>query len=107
MPAITIIKIFRLHLTYSIICNKFTIGFKSIYIHLESITACYGASVLTACVIDLGADTIKINCIDEGEVIPGTYVKKNFGGSDITQILSRVLVKKSLVTPLAKTQKIM
>ena len=57
--------------------------------HLESVTACYGASVITACVIDIGSDSVKVSCVDEGVILPGTIVKKLFGGSDFNLMLYR------------------
>jgi hypothetical protein len=30
------------------------IGFKKIYIHMESVMACFGTAVSSACVVDIG-----------------------------------------------------
>ncbi len=45
------------------------LAFKSIYLHLESIVACYGATVSSACVVDIGAETLNICCVDEGLIV--------------------------------------
>ena len=53
------------------------IGFSKVYLHLEPIVACYGATITTATVvgfllfllfllIDLGAEKINVCCVDEG-----------------------------------------
>lgn len=50
------------------------LAFKSIYLHLESIVACYGATVSSACVVDIGAETLNICCVDEGIIVSGRHL---------------------------------
>ena len=38
----------------------------------ESLAATYGAGISNACVVDIGAVTTSIACVDEGLVIPDT-----------------------------------
>lgn len=38
----------------------------------ESLAATYGAGISSACVVDIGATTVSIACVDEGMVIPET-----------------------------------
>ena len=71
-----------------------TLEFKYIYIHLESILACFGACLSQACVVDLGFEKITISCVDEGLILPGTTIKKCFGGADLDQVFIRLLQKK-------------
>lgn len=46
-------------------------GFKQIYIHLESVLACFGLNQQSACIVDIGSDKINICCVDEGVILPG------------------------------------
>lgn len=54
--------------------------FKYIYLHLESVMACFGACLSQACVVDIGHQKINVSCVDEGLILPNTTIKKNFGG---------------------------
>jgi len=47
-------------------------GFKQLCVQQESLAATYGAGISSACVVDIGATTVSIACIDEGMVIPET-----------------------------------
>ena len=38
----------------------------------ESLAATYGAGISNACVVDIGATTTSIACVDEGLVLPDT-----------------------------------
>lgn len=75
-----------------------TLEFKYIYIHLESILACFGACLSQACVVDLGYEKVTISCVDEGLILPGTTIRKCFGGSDLDQAFVRILGRKHCVS---------
>jgi actin-related protein 8 len=47
----------------------FTLGFKSIMIHQESVLASYAMAVPSACVVDIGATKTTVCSIDEGIII--------------------------------------
>lgn len=66
------------------------IGFKKMYIHLESIMACFGTAVSSACVVDIGHEKISVCCVDEGVILPRTLVRKNFGSKDLSKILTKI-----------------
>jgi actin-related protein 8 len=70
--------------------------FKSIYLHLESVLACFGTSVPSACVVDIGYEKISICCVDEGVILPGTVIRKNFGSKHINEMLLHTLVSRKL-----------
>jgi actin-related protein 8 len=73
--------------------------FKSFYMHLESVLACFGTSVPSACVIDIGYEKISICCVGEGLILPGTMVRKNYGSKHINDMLPYILqTRKLLVT---------
>lgn len=66
------------------------IGFRKLYIHLESIMACFGTAVSSACVVDIGHEKISVCCVDEGVILPKTLIRKNFGSKDISKILAKI-----------------
>jgi actin-related protein 8 len=70
------------------------IGFKKLYIHMESVMACFGTAVSSACVVDIGHEKINICCVDEGVVLPRTLVRKNFGSKDVSKILAKIFSER-------------
>ncbi|KAF8817421.1 nucleus protein [Phlegmacium glaucopus] len=62
-------------------------GFKQICAQQESLAATYGAGISNACVVDIGATTTSIACVDEGLVLPDTRMSLSMGGDDITEFL--------------------
>lgn len=67
-------------------------GLNGVAIIQESMAATFGAGVSTACVIDIGAHTSSIACVEEGMVIPDSRVNLKFGGEDVTIALSKLLL---------------
>jgi len=57
--------------------------FHSLYLHLESPLATFGACLASACVVDLGHEKMNVCCVDEGIILPNSLLKKNFGGADV------------------------
>ncbi|GAA5832620.1 hypothetical protein JCM11251_001389 [Rhodosporidiobolus azoricus] len=70
-----------------------TIGFKQLCLQQESVCATFGAGVTSACVIDIGAKTSTITCVEEGLVLPETRMVLDFGGDDITSFLLTLLLR--------------
>ncbi|CDO53838.1 hypothetical protein DV113_003252 [Geotrichum candidum] len=68
-------------------------GLARVCILQEAIAATFGAGVSTACVIDIGAQTTKISCVEEGMVIPDSRVNLKMGGDDITLALTKLLLR--------------
>ncbi|KAI9510507.1 hypothetical protein F5148DRAFT_976598 [Russula earlei] len=62
-------------------------GFKQLCVQQESLAATYGAGISSACVVDIGATTVSIACVDEGMIIPETRIYLNMGGDYITEFL--------------------
>ncbi|KAH9975732.1 hypothetical protein BGW80DRAFT_1436314 [Lactifluus volemus] len=62
-------------------------GFKQLCVQQESLAATYGAGISSACVVDIGATTVSIACVDEGMVVPETRLSLNMGGDFITEFL--------------------
>lgn len=66
------------------------VGFKKIYLHCESVVACFGAAVSSACVVDIGHEKINICCVDEGIIVPQTLIRKNFGLKYLSKSLCKI-----------------
>ncbi|GAA5987184.1 hypothetical protein JCM10908_001851 [Rhodotorula pacifica] len=71
------------------------LGFKQLAVVQESVCATFGAGVSSACVVDIGARTTKVACVEEGLVIPDTRMVLDFGGDDITAFLFTLLSRIS------------
>ncbi|KAJ3522623.1 hypothetical protein NM688_g8848 [Phlebia brevispora] len=61
--------------------------------HMESLAATYGAGISNGCVVDMGAVTTSIACVDDGLVIHDTRISLNMGGDDISEFLYILLQK--------------
>ncbi|KAJ4469585.1 hypothetical protein J3R30DRAFT_3713806 [Lentinula aciculospora] len=64
-----------------------SMGFKQLCAQQESLAAAYGAGISSACVVDIGAKTTSIACVDEGLVLADSRMSLNIGGDDITEFL--------------------
>lgn len=50
----------------------------------------------SACVVDIGFEKINICCVDEGVILPGTVIRKNFGSRHINEMLLHTLISRKL-----------
>jgi actin-related protein 8 len=69
-------------------------GFKRIYLHIESVLACFGTAVSSACVVDIGHEKINICCVDEGIIIPQTLIRKNYGLKYLSKSLCKIFAER-------------
>ncbi|ORX56811.1 actin-like ATPase domain-containing protein [Hesseltinella vesiculosa] len=67
--------------------------FRAVIVQQASTCATYGAGASSACVVDIGAHTTSVVCIDEG--VPFTQSKQlvHVGGDDITKTFTSFLIK--------------
>lgn len=79
----------------SMISLLLQMGLANVCVLQESMGATFGAGVSTACVIDVGAQTTKISCIEEGMIIPESRVNLKYGGDDVTLALTKLFLKSS------------
>lgn len=70
-------------------------GFTGVALIQESLSGTYGANVTSACVIDIGATTSKVACVDEGCVMTNSRGVVNFGGDDLTLLFHKLLKESS------------
>jgi len=71
-------------------------GFKSIFLHLESVLSTFGAALQSACVIDIGSTKVSVCCLEDGMIVENSLIRKNYGGDDITGLLYTTLKRKNL-----------
>ena len=66
-------------------------GFKSVFVHVESVMASYAMAAQTCCVVDIGSSKISVCCVDDGLILSKTIIKKHFGGDDVSELMYRLL----------------
>lgn len=80
----------KIHMRY-MIDMLFNLGFKSMFIHQESVMATYAMALPTAVVVDIGSTKTSVCCIEEGIIIAKSVLRKHQGGDDQTTLLARLL----------------
>lgn len=72
------------------------LNFQAVAIIQESLASCYGAGIgESTCVVDIGATTTKIACVDEGLVNENSIINLDYGGDDITRLFARFLLESN------------
>jgi actin-related protein 8 len=66
-------------------------GFAGIMLHNESVCSSFGAGVSSSCVVDIGAQSISISCVDEGLIVKEASYSLKYGGQDVTRVFARLL----------------
>lgn len=67
-------------------------GFRAVAVMQESLATCYGAGISTpTCVVNIGAEQIRISCVDDGAVLENSSLTLDYGGSDVTRLLAILL----------------
>ncbi|CAL1411140.1 unnamed protein product [Linum trigynum] len=61
--------------------------FSSAVVHQEGLAAVFGNGLSTACVVNMGAQTTTVICIEDGAALPNTEKTLQFGGEDISRCL--------------------
>lgn len=69
-------------------------GVKAVLSHQEAVCAAFGATLSAACVVDLGAQTTTVSCVDDGWLQRTTRVRMNYGGDDMTRVLHALLMRQ-------------
>lgn len=84
-------SLYERDLVVRIIDVLYSIGFPSVALIQESVAATFGAGISTACVVNVGAQTCGVSCVDEGMCISDSRVNLKYGGDDVTVAFSRLL----------------
>lgn len=71
------------------------INFGRVGVIQEAVAATFGAGVSCACVVDVGAQKTTIACVDEGLVIVDSRVRLNYGGDNITEAFTKLLLQQN------------
>jgi len=71
------------------------VGFGKVAIIQEAVAATFGAGATCACVIDVGAQTTSITCVDDGLVVNDSRVLLNYGGDQITETFIKLLLESA------------
>lgn len=66
-------------------------GLAALHVQTEGLCATFGAGLSAACVVDLGATSIGIACVEEGLVLPETRITLSYGGRDMSAFFLDVL----------------
>ncbi|RCK55788.1 Actin-like protein ARP8 [Candida viswanathii] len=69
------------------------VGFGRVGILQEAVAATFGATASTACIVDVGAQTTKISCVDEGMIINDSRILLNYGGDNITETFIKLTLE--------------
>ena len=59
--------------------------FSCVIVAQESVCGTFGSGLLSACVVDCGAQKTSICCVEDGVSLPPTRLTLNYGGDDITR----------------------
>ncbi|PKI44145.1 actin-related protein 9 [Punica granatum] len=61
--------------------------FGSAVVHQEGLAAAFGNGLSTTCIVNIGAQTTSVVCIEDGVALPTTEKTLPFGGEDISRCL--------------------
>ncbi|CCG83898.1 protein of unknown function [Taphrina deformans PYCC 5710] len=61
----------------------------------ESVCATFGAGISSACVVDVGAQSTTISCVEEGLCIGDSRISMTYGGDDLTKFMAKQLLRVS------------
>ncbi|CAG8721495.1 7162_t:CDS:10 [Cetraspora pellucida] len=75
------------------ITEKLEIPLKNFKASQESVCVSFGAGISVACIVDIGAQTSTVACVEDGMCIPDSRICLRYGGDDITTFFIRLLRK--------------
>lgn len=58
----------------------------------ESLAASFGAGFSTACIVDIGAETTSICCVEDGMCIEDARINLKYGGFDVTETFVKMML---------------
>ncbi len=65
--------------------------FRAVTVLQESQAITFGSGVTSALVVNCGAQSVSISCVDEGYLVPESRIKLGFGGDEVTRLFARLL----------------
>jgi actin-related protein 8 len=58
----------------------------------ESLAASFGAGVMTACIVDMGAQKTSISCVEDGMIVDNSRINLKYGGEDVTEAFVKMMI---------------
>ncbi|RIB12504.1 hypothetical protein C2G38_2200470 [Gigaspora rosea] len=83
----------RLYVSEMITMLLLYMGFRRVFVAQESVCVSFGAGISVACIVDIGAQTSTVACVEDGMCIPDSRICLRYGGDDITTFFIRLLRK--------------
>ncbi|KAI8806767.1 hypothetical protein BJ742DRAFT_773790 [Cladochytrium replicatum] len=68
-------------------------GFKGVVVQQESVCAALGAGISSVCVVDIGAQTTSVSCVEDGMCLCDTRINLRYGGDDLTRFFTSLMKK--------------
>lgn len=69
--------------------------FSKVCVLQESVCTVFGAGLSAACVVDVGAQTTSVACVEEGICIPESRIQLPYGGDDVTRLFIQLLQRNA------------
>ncbi|MCH0629764.1 hypothetical protein JNB11_07305 [Kocuria palustris] len=69
------------------------VGFLRVGVIQELVAATFGAGATLACVVDVGAQTTLIACVEEGMIVNDLRIRLNYGGDQVTELFMKFLLE--------------
>lgn len=69
------------------------VGFGKVSVIQEAVLATFGAGSSSACIVDVGAQTTSVTCVEEGMVINDSRILLDYGGDNITETFIKILLQ--------------
>ncbi|XP_063900083.1 actin-related protein 8-like isoform X2 [Zophobas morio] len=60
---------------------------RAVLVHQQALCATFGAGVPSACVVDIGAETTSVCCVEDGSIVASSNHRLDYGGDDVTRAL--------------------
>jgi len=84
----------KIHVRY-LMNMLFNLGFRSMFLHQESVMATFAMALPSAVVVDIGSTKTSVCCVEEGIIRSESVIRKHFGGDDMTALLQRLVQSES------------
>ena len=69
------------------------LSFGNVAVLQESVAATFGAGISSACVVDIGAQSTNIACVEEGLCLADSRLTMRYGGDDLTRLFTKQLLR--------------
>ena len=63
------------------------LGFRALAVHVESVAAAFAHGAPVSCVVNVGAQSSSVVCVEDGCALPASRIFLPYGGDDLSQTL--------------------